>query len=112
MCVRGRGYRGKGEWEETRILPEFQCSGWADAGGLLYAFHVAPGGHLAVLATDPTRRVVDKGQPQVLGSQSPASHAGYCRGAKNRIGNTWPRDKGRGQGKGQALGGPHASESP
>jgi hypothetical protein len=35
--------------ERARIWPEFQCSGWADTGGLLDAFHVAPGEHLAVL---------------------------------------------------------------
>ena len=31
---------------------------------------------------------VDKGQPLVLGSQSPASHSGYGRGAENKIGAT------------------------
>ena len=37
-------------------------------------------------ATDPTRRRVDKGQPLVPDSQSPASHTGYGGGAENRIG--------------------------
>jgi hypothetical protein len=33
MCgAMGVGERGK--WERTRILPDFRCSGWADAGGL------------------------------------------------------------------------------
>jgi hypothetical protein len=33
------------------------------------------------------RQVVDKGQPQVSGSKPPASHAGYCRVAENKIGD-------------------------
>ena len=37
-------------------------------------------------ATDPTWQGVDKGQPLVPGSQSLASHAGYGRGAENKIG--------------------------
>ena len=37
-------------------------------------------------ATDPTWQGVDKGQPPVTGSQSLASHAGYSRGAENRLG--------------------------
>jgi hypothetical protein len=37
-----------GEGEGTRVPPEFQCSGQADVGGLLHAFHKAPGGCLAV----------------------------------------------------------------
>ena len=37
-------------------------------------------------ATDTTRQVVDKGQPQVPGSQSLASHIGYRGGVENRIG--------------------------
>ena len=36
-------------------------------------------------ATDPTQSGVDKRQPPVPGSQSPASHAGYSGGAENRI---------------------------
>ena len=32
------------EWERTHVLPEFQCSGQADAGGLPHAFHAAPSG--------------------------------------------------------------------
>ena len=30
------------------VRPEFLCSGQAEAGGLPDAFHLAPGGHLAV----------------------------------------------------------------
>jgi hypothetical protein len=40
-------------------------------------------------ATDPTWQGVDKGQPPyqgIPGSQSPASHTGYGRGAESRIG--------------------------
>jgi hypothetical protein len=36
-------------------------------------------------ATDPTWQGVDKGQPPIPVSQSLASHAGYGRGADNRI---------------------------
>ena len=44
------GVGERGEWERTRILPEFQCSWWADVGGLPNGFHTAPGGCLAVLS--------------------------------------------------------------
>lgn len=44
----GREHGGKREWEKTRVPPEFWCSGPADAEGLLHAFHVAPGGCLAM----------------------------------------------------------------
>ena len=37
-------------------------------------------------ATGPIQWGVDKGQPLVTGSQSLASHAGYSRGAENRMG--------------------------
>ena len=40
--VLGSGSGGKREWEKTRILPEFWCSGQA------HTFHVAPGGSLVV----------------------------------------------------------------
>ena len=60
--------------------------------------------------------MVDKGQLQVPGSQSLASHAGYSRGAENRIGplgGTRPMEEGRrGQGERRALGGSHTGESP
>ena len=63
-------------------------------------------------ATDPTWQVVDKGQPLVPGSQPPASHSGYSRGAENRIGATgrhlapgMKREEGWGEG---ALDGSHA----
>jgi hypothetical protein len=41
------GKRGVGE--RARVPLEFWCSGRVDRGGLPDAFHVAPGGHLAVL---------------------------------------------------------------
>ena len=53
--------REREEWERNSVLPEFQCSGWEDAGGLLHAFHAAMDVWLCE-ATDPTRQVVDKGQ--------------------------------------------------
>jgi hypothetical protein len=101
------GVGKRGEWERTRIPPEFRCSGRLDAGGLLHAFHVAPVGVWLCEATDPTWWVVDKGQPQVPGSQPPASHAGYCRGAENRqIGAPGqPLAPGMKKGKGRRRGG-------
>jgi hypothetical protein len=42
------GVGERGEWERTRVPPEFRCSGQADEGGLPHAFHTAPGGCLAV----------------------------------------------------------------
>ena len=40
--------RGRGERERAHLPPEFLCSGQAFVGGLVDAFHAAPGGHLAV----------------------------------------------------------------
>ena len=37
-----------GKRKSSHVLPEFLCSGQADSGGLLDAFHSALGGHLAV----------------------------------------------------------------
>jgi hypothetical protein len=41
----GGGKRGEGE---SPCLAEFLCSGWVDVGVVVDAFHMAPGGHLAV----------------------------------------------------------------
>ena len=40
-----------GRWGRERafVQPQFLCSEKAGTGGLLDAFHMAPGGHLAVL---------------------------------------------------------------
>lgn len=43
------GVGERGQWESAQVLPEFRCSGQVNVGGLLDAFHLAPGGHLAVL---------------------------------------------------------------
>ena len=52
----------------------------------------------------PHGREVDKGQPPVPGSQSPASHAGYRRRAENRIGApTGRRQRERGSHTGESL---------
>jgi hypothetical protein len=54
-------------------------------------------------ATDPAWQGVDKGQLLVPGSQSLASHAGYDRGAENRIGapgrHSAPEIREEGRGK-------------
>jgi hypothetical protein len=42
------GVTEEGGKERAHVWPEFLCSGQADSGGLLDAFHVAPSGHLAV----------------------------------------------------------------
>ena len=67
-------------------------------------------------ATDPTRQVVDKGQPQVPGSQAPASHAEYGGVAENKIGALGQHsDLGmrRGEGRGEgALDGSHMGKNP
>lgn len=42
------GIGERGGRERAHILPEFLCSGQADAGGLPDAFHSASGRHLAV----------------------------------------------------------------
>lgn len=56
--------------------------------------------------------MVDKGQLQVPGSQSPASHDRYGEGAENKIGALEGKGReGRGKGGG-VLGGSHAGESP
>lgn len=81
--VWGCGYRGRWRRERARIRPEFQGSGQLDAGGLLDAFHVASMGIWLCESTDPTQQRVGKGQLLVPGSQSPASHTGYDRGAEN-----------------------------
>ena len=59
---------------------------------------------------------VDKEQSPVPGSQSPASHAGYSRGAENRIGalgwQSAPERKGREvRGREGTLGGSHTGKS-
>ena len=60
---RAVGVGERGEWERTRVLPEFRCSGPVDTGGLWHAFHMAAGGCLAVGSRGiPAQRVVDKGQ--------------------------------------------------
>ena len=58
----------------------------------------------------PIWQGVDKGQPQVPGSQPPAFYAGYGRGAENRIGAPgWysapgmKRGEGRGGGRWMVL---------
>jgi hypothetical protein len=72
-------------------------------------------------ANDPTRRGVmvegvDKGQPQVPGSHSPAFNDGYNGGAENRIGAPGQHSaleiREERAGKEGALGGSHAGESP
>ena len=104
----------RGKWERTRVPPEFWCSGWVDLRGL-HTLSTRPWvGVWLCEATDPTRQVVDKGQPLIPGSQSLASHAGYSGGAGNRIGapgRPW-RYRKRGQGKRGPLGGSHTGESP
>ena len=56
------------EWEKTLIPPDFWCSGRADSGGLLHAFHAAPGGCLAVgRHGTPTRRGWTRGSLRSLG---------------------------------------------
>jgi hypothetical protein len=57
------------------------------------------------------------GQPQVPGSQPLASHSGYCRGAKNRMGvpgaaHLVPGPKGERAGGEGALDGSHTGKSP
>ena len=98
---------GVGEEGESRgIRPEFLCSGQADAGGLPAAFHTALVGIWLCEAGDPTRSWVDKGQPLVPGSQAPASHARYSKGAENRIGAAGQHSGHRGESKrGQERGG-------
>jgi hypothetical protein len=71
--------------ERAHIQPEFLCSGQVDAGGLLDAFHVPWVGIWLCEAAGGWG--VDKGQLPVPGSQTLASHAGYGRGAENRIGD-------------------------
>jgi hypothetical protein len=66
-------------------LPEFLCSGQADAGGLPDAFHSASGRHLALWSHWPHMVGGGQGAGPIPGSQSPTSHTGYGRGAKNRI---------------------------
>ena len=61
----GVGERGEGE--RTRVPPEFWCSGQADVGGLFTLSTRPQVGIWLCYATDPTQRVVDKGQPQVPG---------------------------------------------
>ena len=65
-----------------------------EAGGLLDAFHLAPGGHLVGGG---------QGAAPIPGSQSLASYTGYSRGAMNRMVDT---------GGGQRERGSHAGESP
>ena len=95
---------GEGEEGSRRVPASHQSSsvlGRRTHGRTSHASHMAPGGGGIWLcqATDPTRQVVDKGQPQVPGSQPPVSHAGYGRGSENRIGAPGaalcPGDKGR-----------------
>ena len=40
----------RGKWEHTHILPEFQCSEWADSGGLHTISTWSWGEYLAVLS--------------------------------------------------------------
>ena len=80
---RGEGEEGGGRI--AHIQPEFLCSGQVDAGGLLDAFHVPWVGIWLCEAAGGWG--VDKGQLPVPGSQTLASHAGYGRGAENRIGD-------------------------
>lgn len=84
--MRGCGCRGRDGRKRAHVWPEFLCSGQADTGGLLDAFHAARVGIWLCEVIDPTRQGVDKGQAPVPGSQSLASHAGYGRGVEIRIG--------------------------
>jgi hypothetical protein len=88
------GVGGKREWEKTCVLPEFWCSGRADVGGLPHAFHVAPGGCLAVGShgTQPTRGWT-RGSLRPLGLTeakdskfSVSDVAGHGRRAENKLG--------------------------
>jgi hypothetical protein len=94
--------------ESAPVPPEFWCFGQDNAGGLLDAFHEALDGPLA------HGRGLDKGQPLVPGSQSLASHAGYGRGAENRIGvpgwHSAPEIQEERAGERRALGSSHTGE--
>jgi hypothetical protein len=61
--LRAVGVGKRGEWERTRVPPEFWCSGWENVGGLLQAYLMARVGVWLCEATDSTLRVVNKGQP-------------------------------------------------
>ena len=85
----------KREWEKTHIQPEFWCSGQSDSGGLLHAFLSAWVGVWLWEATDPSSARGGQGsvlglwasqRPEIAGSQSPASHTGYCGSVENRMG--------------------------
>ena len=81
------GLGEEGGEERAHVWPEFLCSGQADSGGLWDAFHLVPGvGIWLYEATNPTQWGIDKRQPLIPGSQSPASHTGYSRGDENTIG--------------------------
>ena len=73
----------RGEWESTRVPPSSDALGWWIWEDCTCFLH---GPRWLCEGTVPIGQVVDKGQPQILGSQPPASHAGYGREAENRIG--------------------------
>ena len=100
------GVGGEGR-KRAHILPEFQCgqSGQTLEDCQILSMQPRVGIWLCE-ATNPTQWGVDKGQPLVPGSQSLASHAGYSRGAENRIGAAGQHSGPRGESKrGQERGG-------
>ena len=56
-----------GQWEKTRVPPEFQCSGQADTGGLPHDFHEAQVSVWLWEAMDPAHRGWTRGSPRSLG---------------------------------------------
>ena len=67
---RAVGVGERGEWERTRVLPEFRCSRWAD-GEECRALHEAPVGVWLCEVTDPSPKWVDREQSKVLSLGQP-----------------------------------------
>jgi hypothetical protein len=106
--LQGHGCMGKSGRERASIWPKFWCSGLGDAGGLLDDFHMTPDGHLAMWSHWPHTVGSEQGVAAVPGSQSPASHTGYGRGAENRIGA--PGQHSALEGKGREISGRGVAE--
>jgi hypothetical protein len=78
----------RGEWEKTRVLPEFLCSGLADSEGLPHTLSIWPWvGVWLYEVTNPNS--VGGGQGAVLGTRFPVSDipdtTGHHGKAENRM---------------------------